>query len=205
MLGAPARCGCADRVPPETHEDLDMSTVGFRMDWAKAVEAVHFLASVHPGVTPFFLAKVLYYADKEHLMDWGRPVTGDFYVAMENGPVPSNTYRLVNREAALDDDIIADFDRRVERKDRNLFAIQPFSSVHLSKSDMDAIVSADKLYGHMSFSALRELVHKERSWREAWGARYGMMHPMDMEAMIDDDLPDRDDVIREIREKAACS
>ncbi|WP_372423997.1 Panacea domain-containing protein [Salinarimonas chemoclinalis] len=180
-----------------------MSAARFRMDWGKAVESIHYLATIHPGITPFFISKVLYYADKEHLMDWGRPVTGDFYVAMENGPVPSNTYRLVNREASLDDDIIADFDARVERKDRNLFAKVPFNAVRLSGSDMECLSQADELYGHMSFGALRDLVHKERSWREAWEARYGMAHPMQMEAMVDDELPEREELVKEIYEKAA--
>jgi len=31
--------------------------------------------------------KIIYFADRQHLADWGRPITGDTYIAMEAGPV----------------------------------------------------------------------------------------------------------------------
>lgn len=36
------------------------------------------------------ICKVLYFADREHLSKYGRSITGDTYIAMEYGPVPSN-------------------------------------------------------------------------------------------------------------------
>ncbi|MCD8285404.1 MAG: SocA family protein [Prevotellaceae bacterium] len=35
--------------------------------------------------------KTLYFADREHLCKYGRSITGDFYRALQYGPVPSNT------------------------------------------------------------------------------------------------------------------
>jgi len=37
---------------------------------------------------------VLYFADQCHLIKYGRFITGDRYVAMKHGPVPSDTYDL---------------------------------------------------------------------------------------------------------------
>jgi len=41
------------------------------------------------------LLKILYFADKKHLAKYGRSITGDFYVAMKDGPVPSRTYDML--------------------------------------------------------------------------------------------------------------
>lgn len=36
------------------------------------------------------LCKILYFADQRHLALYGRSITGDTYIAMQYGPVPSN-------------------------------------------------------------------------------------------------------------------
>ena len=36
--------------------------------------------------------KIMYFADREHLAKYGRQITGDVYIAMKYGPVPSFTY-----------------------------------------------------------------------------------------------------------------
>ncbi|MBO5182684.1 MAG: SocA family protein [Paraprevotella sp.] len=35
------------------------------------------------------LCKILYFADQQHLSEYGRSITGDTYIAMQFGPVPS--------------------------------------------------------------------------------------------------------------------
>lgn len=44
------------------------------------------------------LIKLLYLADRESLLRWGRPITTDRYVAMDHGPVVSQIYELIRRE-----------------------------------------------------------------------------------------------------------
>jgi uncharacterized phage-associated protein len=41
------------------------------------------------------LFKILYFAEREHLATWGRPITGDFFIAMQYGPVPSHIYDMI--------------------------------------------------------------------------------------------------------------
>lgn len=38
------------------------------------------------------ISKILFFADMKHLANWGRLITGDEYIAMKNGPVPSRVY-----------------------------------------------------------------------------------------------------------------
>lgn len=41
------------------------------------------------------LVKILYFADQKHLAEYGRPILGDRYIAMKNGPVPSTVYDIL--------------------------------------------------------------------------------------------------------------
>ena len=38
------------------------------------------------------LFKILYFADQKHLAKYGMPISGDYYKAMKDGPVPSRLY-----------------------------------------------------------------------------------------------------------------
>lgn len=40
------------------------------------------------------ISKILFFADMESLANWGRLITGDAYIAMKNGPVPSKIYDI---------------------------------------------------------------------------------------------------------------
>ena len=73
-------------------------TIRFEMNEDKAIEVLTWLANEQPGIGAFHVSKVLYYADKEHLNRYGRPVLGDTYIRMEFGPVPSKTYDLIKKE-----------------------------------------------------------------------------------------------------------
>lgn len=44
------------------------------------------------------LIKLLYLADRTALLKWGRPITYDHYVSMDNGPVLSKTLDLITDE-----------------------------------------------------------------------------------------------------------
>ncbi|MGA2329008.1 MAG: Panacea domain-containing protein [Bryobacteraceae bacterium] len=44
------------------------------------------------------LIKLLYLADREALLRWGRPITTDCYVSMDQGPVVSRIYELIRDE-----------------------------------------------------------------------------------------------------------
>ncbi len=61
----------------------------FRYD--KAVNALLYALKRLGGKTDMHkLCKILYFADQRHLSVYGRSITGDTYIAMRFGPVPSN-------------------------------------------------------------------------------------------------------------------
>lgn len=56
-----------------------------------AVNALLFVLSELGGKSDMHkLCKILYFADQRHLSLYGRSITGDTYIAMQYGPVPSN-------------------------------------------------------------------------------------------------------------------
>ena len=48
----------------------------------------------------------MFFADKEHLLDYGRPITGDSYVAMEHGPVPTSTRDILKFDSGYPDEYL---------------------------------------------------------------------------------------------------
>ena len=70
--------------------------VGFKFEQAKAIAAIEVL--VDGGIldlTRGKIAKLLFFADKRHLVQYGRPITGDWYAALQHGPLPSNIGKMI--------------------------------------------------------------------------------------------------------------
>lgn len=62
----------------------------------KTTQAAVYLLKKRGGRMSYMkLIKLLYLADREGLLKWGRPVTFDHYVSMDNGPVLSETYERI--------------------------------------------------------------------------------------------------------------
>ena len=61
----------------------------FKLD--KAINSILYILEKLGGKTDMHkLCKILYFADQKHLSEYGRSITGDKYIAMQYGPVPSS-------------------------------------------------------------------------------------------------------------------
>lgn len=66
----------------------------FRKD--EAIQAVLYILNSLGGSCDLHkLSKILYFADQRHLSEYGRSITGDTYIAMQYGPVPSAIYDII--------------------------------------------------------------------------------------------------------------
>ncbi len=178
-------------------------TLQFRFSEEKAVAALAFVASEKPGLSPFFVSKVMFFADKEHVNRFGRPILGDDYIRMQDGPVPSRVKNYVDEKW---DKIQkpANFDRALRVKHglwlRWLYARQDGANLGLlSDSDKECLRAAIRFCEGKSKDELSELTHLERAWREAPQNR-----AMDYEKFVDDDNVHKDEIISIMRENAAC-
>jgi uncharacterized phage-associated protein len=79
----------------ERTESRSLPRWPFRLDTDKAVESVLYIVARIPNPTIHSISKVLFHADKAHLSRYGRPISGDRYIAMRHGPVPSATYDML--------------------------------------------------------------------------------------------------------------
>ena len=146
--------------------------IRFTFDWEKAIDAIEFLAEQKPGLTQYYIGKLLFFADREHILDYGRPITGDRYVAMEHGPVPSAVRNLLNGE--YPDEVADRLEERVVIETRgnkqHVFAKGGHDghASRLSGSDKEYLLDAVAKYAHLSFGRLREISHEDPAWVEAW-------------------------------------
>jgi uncharacterized phage-associated protein len=171
----------------------------FQFDEKKGVEALTYIASKWPGITPFFAAKVLFFAEKMHLNRYARPIVADTFIAMPNGPVPSTLYDFIQGrlDNAGDPEAIAAAFSVERGRYLGLTARRTADMDALSTSDLECLDEAVTFCRARTFTNLSNLTHQERAWLEA-----PVNGPMDYEAMIDDDNPNRQAILDEMREFA---
>jgi uncharacterized phage-associated protein len=130
----------------------------YRFDAYKAIEVLVYIAKKIPDV--YRALKVLYFADKEHLGQYGRLICGDSYVAMSHGPVPSGAYDLVKIargdsfnfiDIPVHEAFVVQGNNIITQREANLEL--------LSESDIECLDAAIQQYGALSFSELRERSH----------------------------------------------
>ena len=112
--------------------------------------------------------KILYFADREHLACFGKPITDDKYMAMANGPVPSMAYDIF--KSLRGNGLIADADLNV------WFQLEgQYHVISKAIADQEFIPeSAQKLlshyaskFKHTGFNKLSAESH-DRAWERAF-------------------------------------
>ena len=110
--------------------------------------------------------KIIYFADRQHLADWGRPITGDTYIAMDAGPVPSrlsDMLKIVRGDSYLSDTEGLDKYFQVE----NWMYVKPLQDAdldRLSPNEQEALSDAIAKYAALSYDEIKEKSH-DVAWR----------------------------------------
>lgn len=86
------------------------------------------------------LCKILYFADQMHLSKYGRSITGDTYIAMQYGPVPSCVDDILK---ALRGDGFFSNNDEIETLRKSLHFENRFMIVATAQPDMDALSVSD--------------------------------------------------------------
>ncbi|MHB1937521.1 MAG: Panacea domain-containing protein [Acidobacteriaceae bacterium] len=173
--------------------------VVFKFDIDKAIAATIYIATRRPKpieLTQGKLFKLIYLSDKDHLVRFGRPITGDSYSAMEHGPVPSNLYNAFkdlskspsarSKDArALAKSVMLDTAYRYPR----IEAQSEIDQLQLSESDMKSLDRIVKRFGKMTFSQVRQIAHDTPAWVNAWNSKQEDKDaaPMKFEDFFEDD------------------
>lgn len=170
-----------------------MSKIGkirFNPNYEKCVEAVLYLLSKNPQTNLYNLMKELFSADKFHLNTYGRPVTGDTYVRMPKGTVPSTILDMIKGNSYALAEL--GYPMPIQQSGFILTPLREPNLDILSESDREALDHGFQEYANLSFGEVHDKNHKEECWQKTLPNQ-----KIPFELMIDDK-----DLIDELRETA---
>ena len=142
----------------------------FELDIDKAIEASLYIINRVNACDMHKLFKILYFAEQQHLAEFGRTITGDSYVAMQNGPVPSFIYdaiKVVRGDKSyysISRDLKSEFEvfryKFIEAK-------REANTDYLSASDIEYLEKSLVENAHLNFAQLTEKSH-DSAWLGAY-------------------------------------
>jgi uncharacterized phage-associated protein len=150
------------------HTPIGLPRWPFALDREKAFEAVLYVAAKLRRPTLHCVAKLLYHADRLHLSRYARPITGDRYVAMKHGPVPSATYNVL-KTIRGDERVPLPAGAAESLRVENGYEIRPLRAADLdvlSASEVECLDAAVREHGHKTFTQLTEESH-DAAWQAA--------------------------------------
>jgi uncharacterized phage-associated protein len=128
----------------------------------KAIAAITFVLREIGGIIDLHkLSKILYFADQKHLIEFGRPIIGDVYQAMEYGHVPHATYNLAKNEIHPQFSKHGAFNLFLEEYEEAIFE-------ELSETDMEFLSESVIENKDLTFGQLVDKSHKY-AWMENAG------------------------------------
>lgn len=131
--------------------------IEFQFNKEKANTVILYLANKDYGISKMRLLKYVFFADLYHINKYGRPILGDRYVAMDNGPVLSKLYNMLKTSTK---------DYHIEKK----YIIIPDNEPdldNLSKSDIEALDYVLEQYSQYDTFEMSDLTHEYNSWKIA--------------------------------------
>ncbi|MCL1974112.1 MAG: Panacea domain-containing protein [Bacteroidetes bacterium] len=152
-----------------------MTTPVFNIE--KSLQSILYVAKKNINRDFHQIFKILYFADREHAYKYGRFITGDTYIRMDFGPVPSAIYDLVK------------CNKRTDIFNIKGYVVVPATNANmslLSVSDVKELDEAIEKYGNLSMSVLTELSHGY-AWNSASKNGYIFVEDILKEAGADDD------------------
>lgn len=136
----------------------------FEFDREKAIEVILYLATKSSNPTFHSINKLLYFADKTSLEQYGRFICGETYAAMPQGPVPSNVYAIMKEaEGVANGDFVVENGHHIK-------PLREADTDVLSDSDVECLDKIIKLYGDAPYWVKDELSH-DPAYYEAWNKR----------------------------------
>ncbi len=138
-----------------------------------AQAAAHLLALNGGEMHYLLLIKLLYLADRHALINVGRPITGDWLVSMDYGPVLSQTLTLISPGVNPDNGVGHDWYEYISEPtaDKKVGPLkQNAESDELSESDLDTLGHIFETYGGWDRWKLSKWTHTLPEWRDPHGS-----------------------------------
>ena len=140
------------------------------VETTKIIQAVCYILGRIGKANKLKLVKLLYLADKCHLVRYGRTITGDEYWAMDYGPVGSTAKDILGFDEAF---LSQEFEyasamlRKVDQHDFEAVAACDTDTLDaLSETDIEALQMILKKFGLMTSSELISYTHRYPEWAQ---------------------------------------
>jgi uncharacterized phage-associated protein len=126
--------------------------INFVFDEAKAISSMLYICNTLGGSwDKYSLLKILYFAEQRHLVTYGRPITGDSIVALKYGPVPSNSYNVIDASKVNSE--------YFELQDTVVIPKAIMNLDCLSESDIECLNFSIEENKHLDFGRLKNKSH----------------------------------------------
>ncbi len=127
------------------------------------------LARHHGTINYMVLIKLLYFADRQSLIETGQPITGDRMVSMPHGPVLSQIYEFISWGKPVFPRPWFEYISDAQGYDVSL-AKTGWESDELSPYEIELLEKIDGKYGHLNKWAIRDISHNLPEWQNPHGS-----------------------------------
>ncbi len=137
-------------------------------DFNRALNALLYVANRTERRDIHKIFKILYFADMAHLYKYGRAITGDKYIAMKYGPVPSSIYDMVKIVRGDSWYVMDELKAFFAVHDKlYLEPLRDADTSYLSESDINELNDAIDRYSSIDFKEMTQLSHGS-AWEKTW-------------------------------------
>ena len=136
-------------------------------DTRKIIQALTYIAYQQPGhkINSMKAYKLLWLADRYHLRQYGRTITGDIFFALPHGVVPSDAKNVVEHQATHIPTDEKYRDKYIKRLGKYSFqAITEPDVMLFSDSDQEVLDKILQVFGALDQYELEKLSHKFPEW-----------------------------------------
>jgi len=134
-------------------------------DYKKTIQALNYIAEKEGGKVNYMKAlKLLYFADRLHLREYGRLITDDCLIAMKNGTLGSQARDIVTKNEHLPHIVYQYVEDKLVKDGYDISAIHPEIN-ELSKTDIKCVDIILEILGSKDQYQLAELTHDLPEWK----------------------------------------
>ena len=136
----------------------------------KIINSMLFILNNLGGKSDFHkIFKILYFADQKHLITYGFLITGDFYIAMQNGPVPSKLYdvlKAIRGDSFWSSTLPHSYEDLFEVESHYVTAKKEADIDELAESDVECLLESISENQSLNFRQLKDKSH-QLAWENA--------------------------------------
>jgi len=170
------------------------SRIIFTPNYDKLFNIVVYILLSLKQATPLRICKIVFFADKEHLNKYGRPVSGDAYRKVKNGPIPSVICDLIKQNDYLSSGHLQMAKQLFITLNNGCISLADnavFDDNWFSDSDIEELNRAIDFCRDKKDKELSDITHRDIAW-----VKPNMNDWIDVEDLIGVDNPHRDDLIK---------